>query len=479
MDLDFTFGSGANASRIEPDAPFRVLLIGNFSGHGESNNASVKRIDIDNFDEVFASLRPSLKIRLKALDFEIAFNSIDDFHPDELLSNSLFSNAETLVASELTERSAPQSAPNPQESDDATLERLLGAAPEPRADTAAREPGIDLDRLLRDAIAPAIANEADGEAQARAMSEQEAQAILLRELLHNEEFQEIEAVWRGLRWLVFENEAEENVEISLLNTGKSDLAADLNAHRDDLSRSSLYRHVVTDAHARFGGVAYNAIIGNFEFAADPQSIEMLAALGAIATHANAPFIAGALPQLLGGEGFENKSDPGSWTHSDPSSAIQWQALRECAQASSIGLVLPRLIGRLPYGKRGETIERFDFEELDSPPKHRQFLWLSGAFGAAQLLISAFARSAWNMSPGDAQDLEDLPAALYETSEGQMLKPCAESLLSHTEAAQLQDNGVMVFMSHRDRNVVRLARMQSIASPASALAGPWNSASLQS
>ena len=55
-------------------------------------------------------------------------------------------------------------------------------------------------------------------------------------------------------------------------------------------------------------------------------------------------------------------------------AEAWRALRRLPEAGWIGLILPRFLLRLPYGKETASTERFDFEEMpDVPPEHQDYL----------------------------------------------------------------------------------------------------------
>ena len=53
-----------------------------------------------------------------------------------------------------------------------------------------------------------------------------------------------------------------------------------------------------------------------------------------------------------------------------------------------------------------------------------------------------------------------------------MTPCAELWLNDAAAEDLLDQGLMPFVSVLRRNVIRLARFQSISAPLKALAGPW-------
>jgi type VI secretion system protein ImpC len=136
------------------------------------------------------------------------------------------------------------------------------------------------------------------------------------------------------------------------------------------------------------------------------------------------------------------------------------------------LALPRVLLRVPYGPGTDEIDSFELVEMPPGSDHESYLWGSAAWAVALLLGRAFDDAAWEMSPGDVVDLADLPAHVYEEDGERKLKPCAEALLNERAMTQVLEAGPMPVVSFADRNAVRVPRLQSIASPATALAGPW-------
>ena len=141
-------------------------------------------------------------------------------------------------------------------------------------------------------------------------------------------------------------------------------------------------------------------------------------------------------------------------------------------AGRIGLVLPRILGRLPYGRETDEISRFDFEELNSPV-HENFLWVNPTISCAKLLAQSFTMGGWDMSADDHTDIGDLPAYTYEEDGEKKMLPCAELLLPERSAEAILGMGMMPIVSFRSRDMARLLRFQSISNPLKALSGPWN------
>jgi predicted component of type VI protein secretion system len=165
-------------------------------------------------------------------------------------------------------------------------------------------------------------------------------------------------------------------------------------------------------------------------------------------------------------------DPREWQAIDAEVARGFEALRRSAVASWIGLALPRILLRLPYGKTTDPVEQLDFEELHPARRHEAYLWGNPAIACALLIGQSFLARGWDMEPGDEQDLVDLPAHVFEQAGERHLQPCAEVLLSERAGEAILSRGLMPLLSYKNRNAVRLMRFQSIADPSRPLSGPW-------
>ena len=75
-------------------------------------------------------------------------------------------------------------------------------------------------------------------------------------------------------------------------------------------------------------------------------------------------------------------------------------------------------------------------------------------------------------PGAIQEIDGLPLHVYKEQGETRLKPCAEVLLSERAMEKILDKGLMPLLSIKNKDAVRLARFQSLADPATSLAGRW-------
>jgi len=94
--LDVSAGREQAPARPEAETPFRVAILGDFSGRAnlgllESGDSLASRrallVDRDNFDSVLAKLAPRLELTPGGegdLCISLSFGNLDDFHPDRL-----------------------------------------------------------------------------------------------------------------------------------------------------------------------------------------------------------------------------------------------------------------------------------------------------------------------------------------------------------------------------------------------------------
>jgi type VI secretion system protein ImpC len=356
------------------------------------------------------------------------------------------------------------------------LERLLGRPhTEPRGRAKERPlgpPTRDITQLIRHLVAPYIVPEADPFQAQYVAAVDEAISREMRGLLHHPTFQALEANWRALNWLVTSLETGEDLKLYVLDVSKEELLATFEAAGSDLEQWSLYRLLVEKERKTPGGEPWSVLVGCYDFGATTRDLRLLAALGALASQAGGPVLAAAEPTLLGCRSLIECADPRNGGPMDENAERAWQALRESAFAPWIGLSMPRILLRLPYGERTDATERFAFEELAQQPDHEAFLWGNPAFACALLIAQAFEASGWSMEPGDRLDVEDLPAYTYEEDGEPRMLPCAEVFLTERAAEAILNRGIMPLVSYRNRNAVRLMRFQSIARPAKPVTGQW-------
>lgn len=511
IEFEFTTrGSSARGPR-ETSTPMRILVLGDFSGYVQDGDtperpAIAQRkphpVDLDNLDQVLGRFAPAVTLDPGDGNARrIPFSTLDDFHPDSLLQRvPLFDtlrdirarlrdrNTRAGAAAQLRtllslqvpgtpaeERPATAAKPEATENDAATLERLLGK-PAGGASHGQNTARSIVERLIGDAVSAHVVPEADAGEQVYLDAADRALAELMRNILHHPAFQALEATWRGIAFLVSRLELDENLQLVLLDVTKEELLQDAAQAGADLAASALYRLLV-EQQAQLAGVEpWPLIIGQYSFTHSADDTRLLALLGGIAERTGGPFLAQADAALLGCAALVDTPNPRDWTAVDAADRQRWSALRASPVAPWIGLALPRLLLRLPYGPDSDEIDGFDFTEITDATEHRRFLWGNPALGCTVLLGQAFTDRGRGMTPGDIRDIGDLPAFIHSVDGDRQLLPGAEVYLTETAAERILAQGFMPLVSLRNTNTARLLRFQSIAEPVRALAGAWNPAS---
>jgi type VI secretion system protein ImpC len=285
----------------------------------------------------------------------------------------------------------------------------------------------------------------------------------MRALMHVPAFQELEAGWRGVDFLVRRVETGARLKIFLIDVTKAELASDLK-QAENLADAGLVR--VLEELQDAGG--WSLLAGNYTFGPEVGDVALLARLGRIGQALNAPFVAGAAPALAGTTSTVETPDPRDWAEPPET----WQAIRKHPAATHLALLLPRFLARLPYGAETSPCERFPFEEVESPPANQDYLWCNAAFLCACLIAEAFSEAGWDLRPQAHQNLSRLPLHTYKEDGAFANKPCAETAMSERMAGALGERGITAVASIRDSDEVRLVRLQSIADPVARLHGRW-------
>jgi type VI secretion system protein ImpC len=508
IEFEFTTQTrAARGSRTDSD-PLRILVLGDFSGYGLQGDTPDRTaipqrrlhpVDLDNLDTVLGRLAPRLTLDTDNGERQhVTFSTLDDFHPDTLLQRVAWfgelrgiqaqlrdpatragaaARLRTLLsmqspAAAADDDSATAAAAGASENDTGTLERLLGkpTGGPSRSEGQARSA---VARLIDAAVSEHIVPEADATQQVYLDAAGQALGERMRQLLHHPGFQALEALWRGVALLVDRLELDESLELVLLDVTKQELARDAEQAGNELARSDLYRLLVEQGVQVQGAAPWSLLVGHFRFDHSADDIRLLALLGGIAALAGGPLLAQADASLLGCTTLADTPNPRDWTTADEDGRLRWDGLRASAVAPWIGLALPRLLLRLPYGPDTDEVDGFDFRELQGADEHERFLWGNPALGCAMLIGQAFTERGWQMTPGDLQDIGELPAYVHTVDGEQQVLPCAEVLLTETAADRILAQGLMPLATLRNTNTVRLLRFQSIASPIRALAGAWD------
>ncbi len=502
----WSFGHDDLGAAAQADTPFRIAILGDFSGRasrgceapGELARRRVIPVDRDDLEAVMARLGVAVDLTVgdrHRRTLTIPFDELDRFHPDDLFARiDVFEHLRGMrrrlldpaqvdaVAEEISAWAGQREVPpvaagqtEPEAPPGYTADDLFAATMDEteRRQAAARTTAAALaDALIAEIVAPFV-EPAPHPRQADYLAAVDAAiAAQMRAILHDPAFQAVEAAWRGLNLLVRRLETGPDLKLYLVDATKAELVADLAAAGNTVEASALYRLLVEPTVAVQGGQPWALLVGHYTIGPTAGDAALLRALGRLARAAGAPFVAAASPRLAGCPGFGVAADPDDWREPmEVTAAAAWHELRAAPEASCLGLVLPRFLLRLPYGARTDPVDSFAFEELPRHD-HEAYLWGNPALAVACLLGEAFAAKGWSMRPGAVNELDGLPVHVHDDDGDRVAKPCAEILLTDRGAARLIEHGLMPLWSVRDSDRVRLHPVRALSTASETLAGRW-------
>ncbi|MCC8463186.1 type VI secretion system contractile sheath large subunit [Photorhabdus bodei] len=290
----------------------------------------------------------------------------------------------------------------------------------------------------------------------------------LDEVMHHPEFQRIESAWRGLKFLVDRTDFRQNVRIEVLDVTKEDLRQDFD-DAPEIIQSGFYHHTYLQEYDTPGGEPVGAVIADYEFDAGPQDIALLRHIANVSAAAHMPFIGAVGPAFFGKKTMEDVAaikDLGSYF--DRAEYIKWQAFRDSDDARYIGLTMPRVLGRLPYGPDTVPVRTFNYVEAVAGPDHHKYLWTSAAFAFAANLVRSFVSNGWCVQirgPKAGGAVTDLPIHLYDLGTGNQVKIPSEVMIPETREFEFANLGFMPLSYYKNRDYACFFSANSAQKPA--------------
>lgn len=251
-------------------------------------------------------------------------------------------------------------------------------------------------------------------------------SLQLNEVMHAEELQKLEGSWRGLNYLVANSETSTMLKIKVLNVSKKDILKDFGSN-NDWEMSATFKQIYEQGYGVLGGEPYGCLIGDFEITRHPADIQFLSNMSNIAAASHAPFLTAASPALFSWESFTELAGPRDVAKIFDSDAyVQWKDFRKSDDSKYVGLCLPHILMRLPYGKETAPVEEFDYEEKVDGRDHKKYLWGNAAYALGARITDAFAKYEWCAAIRGVEGgglVEGLPAHTFQTDDGDYTVKC--------------------------------------------------------
>jgi type VI secretion system protein ImpC len=259
----------------------------------------------------------------------------------------------------------------------------------------------------------------------------------LNAIMHDPGFLKLEGSWRGLQHLVMNSETGASLKLRVLNVSKRDLTRDL-TRAVEFDQSQLFKKIYENEFGTPGGEPYGAFIGDYEWTSHPDDVETLRLISNVAAGAFAPFISAAGAAMFGFDNWTELSKPRDLTKIfDGQEYAKWRGFRESEDSRFVSLVMPRVIGRLPYGAATKPIEEFAYEEAPSdasgaarPMEHGDYCWMNAAYVMGARLTDSYAKSGFCVAIRGAEGggrVENLPAHVFTSDDGDTDTKCPSEI----------------------------------------------------
>ncbi|WGK60093.1 type VI secretion system contractile sheath large subunit [Pantoea sp. SS70] len=287
-------------------------------------------------------------------------------------------------------------------------------------------------------------------------------------ILHAPEFQKIESSWRGLHKLV-QSSVTENTHVRMFNCTKNELLKDFKS-ASDFDQSVLFKAIYESEYGTFGGLPYSAFVGDFEFDNTAEDIMLLEHISHVAAAAHAPFLSAANPGMFAMNSFGEMPRPRDLSKLfDTSDYARWKSFRMTDDSRYVGLTLPRVVGRLPYGAKTISCDSFNFEEAHNENDvNESYLWINAAYELAGRMVDAFENYGWCAAIRGVEGgglVKSLPAHSYNSVTGENVMQCpTEVAISDRREKELADLGFIPLVYCKGTDYAAFFAVQSVNKP---------------
>jgi type VI secretion system protein ImpC len=338
-------------------------------------------------------------------------------------------------------------------------------------DPAVRERGKDLVREFVTQVLQGemtVSRDTEAMINARIAQIDHLISIQLNEVLHHPQFQKLEGTWRGLKYLLERSETSPMLKIRVVNVTKRELLRDFQ-RAPEFDQSAAFLKVYSEEFGTFGGQPFGALIGDYEFGRSSEDLELLEKMSQVAAGAHAPFLTAASADMLNLDSFTSLGTPRDLAKIfDQTLYAKWKSFRESEDSRYVGLTLPHVLLREPYGREGRTVDAFDYQEGVDGTDHGKYLWGNAAYALGARLTDSFAHYGWCASIRGVEGgglVEGLPVHNFLTDEGDVALKCpTEISITDRREKELADLGFIPLVHCKGHDYAAFFSAQSCQKP---------------
>ena len=349
---------------------------------------------------------------------------------------------------------------------------LLKQSFKPRTERAATEVENAVKTLVEQALADASLIKSDVLDTIEEMIAQLDRKLSaqMNEIMHAPEFQQIESAWRGLKYLVFQSETDAMLKIKLMNVSKDELYKHLRQYPNAAwDQAPLFKRIYEEEFGTLGGQPFACLIGDYSFSHLPKDVQLLRDLSKIAGAAHAPFFAAADSALMNMDSWNDLMKPRDLSKLfDAPDYVAWRSLRDSDDARYVGLCMPRVLARLPYGAKTEPVDEFAFEEETDGHKGEKYAWMNAAYAMAANINRAFKEYGWCARIRGVQsggEVEGLPTHVFPTDDGGVDQKCpTEIAITDRREQELAKFGLIPLCHRKNTDRAAFIGAQALFKP---------------
>jgi type VI secretion system protein ImpC len=370
------------------------------------------------------------------------------------------------------EQAAEQAAPAAATAELSEFDALLNKEFKPKTDEAKSAVKLAVQTLAQQAIGATalISDDAIKTIEAiiaeidRKLSEQ------VNLILHHQDFKSLEGSWRGLHYLVNNTETGENLKIRVMNISKKEVSKTLKKFKGTAwDQSPLFKKLYEEEFGMPGGQPFGCLMGDYYFDHSAPDVEMLAGIAQISAAAHAPFLTAAAPSLLNMDTWQELSNPRDLAKIFGTPAYaSWKSLRESEDSRYLGLTMPRVLARMPYGAKTNPVDEFSFEEDTAGADHNKYVWTNAAYSMATNVTRSFKLYGWCARIRGAESggmVEGLPVHAFPTDDGGVDMKCPTEIgITDRREKELADCGFMPISHWKNTDFAVFVGAQSLQKP---------------
>lgn len=276
-------------------------------------------------------------------------------------------------------------------------------------------------------------------------------------ILHQPRLTRLEGAWRGLHWLVDGFVQDRLVKVRLLVLRWAELARDME-RAVEFDQSTLFKLVYEEEFGTPGGEPFGMLAADFEIRPGPSAghpvddVTVLNQLAAVGAAAFCPIVMPASPALVGIDTWHDAGTTLSLAEALRSpERTRWRSLAAREDTRFLALVLPRTLGRAPWGDDGSRADRFRYREASGQPTQR--VWTTPVYALASVAARAFARFRWPAEIRGAEPGWEATGGVVETLPHQRFRadppgppprPPLELSLTDDQEREAADGGLVAF-----------------------------------